>query len=362
MDVTLAPTALQTLWFCLIAFFFLGYFVLEGFDFGVQMNVATFWRRGAGTRGTILKTVGPVWDGNEVWLITGGALIFAAFPEWYATLFSGFYLALLALLLVLIARVCAFKWRDKADGAAWKRSWDLVHVIGGFAPALLWGIAFGNIVAGVAIDENSWMTTSLLGLLNPFALLGGLVFVLLFWLHGTLYLALKVEGRLREDANHLAGLLVWPTILAAAVFLLWFQLAHSNTAVTWISLALAAAALLAVVPLNRARRERLAFAATTTAIALATISLFAGLFPYVLPSTGDPANALTVANASSSAHSLTVMLVALAVLLPVVIAYTIWTYRVFRHRLSDEDGPAPGTELLEKAARRYREAFDQDVG
>ena len=361
MDAMLDPTVLQTLWFFLIAFFFLGYFVLEGFDFGVQMNVATFWRRGVGTRGTILRTIGPVWDGNEVWVITGGALMFAAFPEWYATLFSGFYLALLLLLLVLIVRVCAFKWRDKADSRRWKTAWDVVHVIGGFAPALLWGVAFGNIVSGVEIDQNHWVTTSLLGLLNPFALLSGVVFVLLFWLHGTLYLALKVDGALREDANRLAGRLARPTLLAGAGFLLWYQVAHSHTRLTLIPLAVAAIALMAVVPLNRARREGPAFAATATAIAGAVITLFGGLFPYVLPATNDPVNSLTVANASSSDHTLTVMLVAVAVLIPVVVAYTVWTYRVFRHRISDEENsPAPGAQLLERAAKGYRDAFEQD--
>jgi cytochrome d ubiquinol oxidase subunit II len=359
MEPMLDATVLQTLWFALIAFFFLGYFVLEGFDFGVQMNVAAFWRRGVGTRGTVLKTIGPVWDGNEVWVITGGALLFAAFPEWYATLFSGFYLALLLLLLVLIVRVCAFKWREKHDSERWRTSWDVVHVIGGFAPALLWGVAFSNIVAGVAIDQNHWVTTSLLGLLNPFALLGGIVFVLLFWLHGTLYLALKVEGELREASHRLAGVLVWPTIVAGAAYLLWFQLAHSNTWLTLIPVAIAAVALVAVVPLGRARREGLAFIATTTAITAATVSLFGGLFPYVMPASNDPANSLTVANASSTEHTLTVMLIALAILLPIIIAYTIWTYRVFRHRITDEDSPAPGAGLVEKAKQGYRDAFEQ---
>lgn len=359
MDAMLSPTLLQAVWFFVIAFFFLCYFVLEGFDFGVQMNVGAFWKRGVGARGTLLKTIGPIWDGNEVFLITGGALMFAAFPEWYATLFSGFYLALLGLLLVLIVRVCAFKWRDKVDGVRWRTGWDAVHVISGFAPALLWGVAFGNIVAGVAIDQNHWVTSSLLGLLNPFALLSGVVFVLLFWLHGTLYLTLKLEGPLREDANRLAGILVWPTIVAGAAFLLWFQFAHSHSWLTLIPVALAALALLAVVPLNRARREGLAFGATTSAIAGASISLFGGLFPYVLPATNDPANSLTVANASSTEHTLTVMLVALGVLLPIVLAYTFWTYRVFRHRITDAETPAPGAELLEKAKRGYRDAFDQ---
>ena len=359
MDAMLDPTVLQTLWFAIIAFFFLGYFVLEGFDFGVQMNVAAFWRRGPQKRGTILSTIGPVWDGNEVWLITGGALMFAAFPEWYATLFSGFYLVLLLLLLVLIVRVCAFKWRDKVEDPRWGTAWDVVHVIGGFAPALLWGVAFANIVAGVDIDTNRWVTTDFLGLLSPFALLGGLVFVLLFWLHGTLYLTLKIEGELRDAANRLAGILIWPTILAGAVFLLWYQLAHSTTQLTWVPLLITALALLAAFPLNRRRREGWAFGATTTAIAGASITLFAGLFPNVLPAANDAANSLTVANASSTEHTLTVMLIALAVLMPVVIAYTIWTYRVFRHRVTDEDVPAPGSELLEKAKQSYREAFDQ---
>lgn len=359
MDAMLEPTVLQALWFAIIAFFFLGYFVLEGFDFGVQMNVAAFWRRGPAKRGTILQTIGPVWDGNEVWLITGGALLFAAFPEWYATLFSGFYLALLLLLLVLIVRVCAFKWRDKVDNPTWTTVWDVIHVIGGFVPALLWGVAFGNIVAGVEIDANRWVTTDFLGLLNPFALLGGLVFVLLFWLHGTLYLTRKIDGELREAANRLAGILVWPTIIAGAAFLLWYQLAHSNTALTWIPLLIAAVALVAVIPLNRTRREGGAFAATTTAIAGAAITLFGGLFPYVLPATNDPAHSLTVADASSTEHTLTVMLIALLVLMPIVIAYTIWTYRVFRHRITDEDAPPPGAELLERAKQEYRQTFGQ---
>lgn len=360
MDAMLDPTALQTLWFAIIAFFFTGYFVLEGFDFGVQMNVAALGRGSTARRGTILRTIGPVWDGNEVWVITGGAAIFAAFPEWYATLFSGFYLALLLLLLVLIVRVCAFKYRDKQDSPRWKNSWDVIHVIGGFAPALLWGVAFSNIVAGVGIDGNHWVTTSLLGLLNPFALLGGLTFVLLFWLHGTLYLTLKTEGELREDAHRLAGILVWPTIVVGAAYLLWFQLAHSHQAWTWASIAVAALALIAVVPLARMRREGWGFAATSLAIAAAAITLFGGLFPFVMPASNDLANSLTVANASSTATTLTVMTWAFVIIMPLVLAYQGWTYWVFRHRVSGDEGPVPGSGLVEKARRGYRQAFEQD--
>lgn len=359
MDALLEPTWLQTLWFALIAFFFLGYFVLEGFDFGVQITVGALWRRGSGTRGTLLRTIGPVWEGNEVWLITAGALMFAAFPEWYATLFSGFYLALLGLLLVLIVRVCAFKWRDKVDDRRWRTVWDAVHVLGGVVPPLLWGVALSNIVAGVAIDENRWVTSSVVELLTPFALLGGVVFVLLFWLHGLLYLALKLEQPLRGRVRSLAGIMVWPTTAAGAAFLLWFQLAHSNAGWTWIPAVVAALALIAVVPLNRAGREGFAFAATTGAIAASVITLFGGLFPYVMPAVNDPALSLTVAGASSTEHTLTVMLIALAVLLPIILAYTVWTYRVFRHRVGDDDSPAPGSALLEKAKQGYRDTFDQ---
>ncbi|MFC0673313.1 cytochrome d ubiquinol oxidase subunit II [Brachybacterium hainanense] len=360
MDALTDPTGLQTLWFLLIAVLFTGYFVLEGFDFGVEMNVLALGRGDERRRGTILTTIGPVWDGNEVWLLVGGGAMFAAFPEWYASLFSGFYLPLLLILVALIVRVCAFKYREKSENPRWKQTWDAVHVVGGLLPALLWGVAFANIVAGVALDENRWVTSSLLDLLNPFALLGGVVFVLLFWLHGTVYLTLRTEGPLREDAHRLAARLIWPTILAGAAFLLWHQLAHSGRALTWIPLVLAALALVAVVPAVRARRDGLAFAATAAAITLASAQLFGGLFPNVLPASNDPALSLTVMNAASSEHTLLIMTVATLILLPLVLAYQAWSYWVFRHRITGEDSPAPGAGLVRGARDRYRAAFEQD--
>lgn len=354
------PTLLQTLWFALIAFFFLGYFLLEGFDFGVEMNVLALGKGDTERRGTIISTIAPIWDGNQVWVIVAGASIFAAFPEWYASLFSGFYLALLLLLVMLIVRVCAFKYRAKHDSPTWTRTWDWIHILSGFLPALLWGVAFANIVKGVAIDPNSWVTTSLLGLLNPFGLLGGVVFVLLFWLHGTLYLTLRTVGELRAGANRLAGILVWPTIIAGAVFLIWYQLAYSNSALTWLPLLVAAVALVAVAVLNRMRREGAAFMASLTAIGGAGVTLFGGLFPYVLPATNDAANSLTVAGASSSEHTLLVMTIAVVVFMPIVLAYQFWAIRVFRHRIGSEDDPQPPS-LTERARDAYREAFDQDA-
>lgn len=359
MDPVITPTALQTLWFVLIAVLFLGYFVLEGFDFGVEMNLAALGKGDTERRRTMLRTIGPVWDGNEVWLLVGGGAMFAAFPEWYATLFSGFYLALLLILLALIVRVCAFKYRDKHDTPLWKGTWDTLHVISGFLPALLWGVAFSNIAAGVAIDQHRWITTDLLGLLNPFALLGGIVFVLLFWLHGTLYLTLRTDGELRADANRLAGKIIYPTIIGGAVYLIWAQVAYSHTLLSWIPLVIAALALVAVIPLNRMGREGLAFGMTSLAIGAATVQLFAGLFPYVLPASNNVANSLTVANASSSEHTLLVMTIATVILLPIVLAYQVWTYWVFRHRVTGDDAPMPGSRLMQKAKKGYREAFGE---
>lgn len=354
------PTTLQIVWFFLIAILFAGYFVLEGFDFGVEMNVAALGKGDADRRGRILSTIGPVWDGNQVWLLVGGASIFAAFPEWYGTLFSGFYVALLLLLLVLIVRVCAFKYRGKSDNPTWLKTWDWIHVISGFVPALLWGVAFANIVAGVDIDSKRFVTTSLLGLLNPFGLLGGITFVLLFWLHGTVYLALKSVGAIRDDANALAGKLAIPTIVAGAVFLIWNQLANANTMLTWIPLLIAAGALVAALVLNRMRREGLTFVATSIAIVMAGVQMFGGLFPDVMPARNAAENGLTVANASSTEHTLTVMLIAVCVFLPIVLAYQVWAYWVFRARVgSVEEGSQPRT-LSERATAGYRAAFEQD--
>ncbi|MCS6710835.1 cytochrome d ubiquinol oxidase subunit II [Brachybacterium sp. EF45031] len=352
-------TALQTLWFILLTVLFLGYFVLEGFDFGVGMNVAAIGKGDDTRTRQVLRTIAPVWDGNQVWLIVAGGAMFAAFPEMYATLFSGFYLALLLILVALIVRVCAFKYRDKIDNPTWHRTWDIMHVIGGLLPALLWGVAFANIVQGVGIDENRWITTSLLGLLNPFGLLGGLVFVLLFWLHGTLYLALRTTGEVRERAHSLAGKLIIPTIVGGAIFLIWAQLAYSRSVLTWLPLLVAALALVAVIPLNRARKEGLAFAASSLAIAAATIQLFGGLFPYLLPARGDDALSLTVANASSSEHTLMVMTIATVILLPIVLAYQVWTYWVFRRRVTEDEVETPAGGMWAMVRSRYREAFDQ---
>lgn len=357
-------TFLQTLWFILIAVLFIGYFILEGFDFGVGMNVFGLGKGNEKRKDQILRTIGPVWDGNEVWVLVGGGAMFAAFPEWYATLFSGFYLALLLILVALIVRVCAFKYRTKVNNPSWKLAWDWMHFLGGLLPSLLWGVAFANIARGIGMEANaagnSVVTSSLFDLLNPFALLGGIVFVLLFWLHGTLFLALRTDGDVRHDANALAGKLTIPTIVGGAVFLIWAQIAYSNAAWTWIPLILAALALVAAFVTNRAGKEGLAFASTSAAIAFATAQLFGGLFPNVLPAANDPSLSLTVMNASSTEYTLTVMTIATVILLPIVLAYQVWTYWVFRHRVTGDDNPATSGNLLDKARKGYRQAFDTE--
>ena len=333
---------LPEIWFVLIAVLFIGYFVLEGFDFGVGMLMSVLGRGKGETADTrrrvILNTIGPVWDGNEVWLITAGAAMFAAFPEWYATLFSGFYLPLLLILVALILRVCAIEYRSKIDDAKWRRRCDQGIAIGSWVPAVLWGVAFANIVRGVDINADKEVTTGFFGLLSPYALLGGATFALVFALHGAVFLALKTGHEVRADAVRLAARLAVPAVPVAGAFALWTQLAHGK-GWTWIPVLCAAAALIAVVALTRAELEGWAFALTTVAIVGVGVLLFGSLFPNVMPSTLDPAWSLTIENASSSPYTLKVMTWAMALLGPVVLAYQGWTYWVFRQRISTHHIP-----------------------
>ncbi|MCW1805327.1 cytochrome d ubiquinol oxidase subunit II [Brachybacterium squillarum] len=360
MDPLLAPTGLQIAWFALIALLFGVYFVLEGFDFGVQMNVGTL-ARDDHERHTLLSTIHPVWDGNQVWIITGAAAIFAAFPEWYATLFSGFYPVLLLLLFSLIVRVVAFTYRDARPGDAWRRAWDGIHVATGFLPPFLWGIVLGDVVAGVEIDQNRWVVTSAAGLLQPFALLTGVVLVLLFWLHGSHYLTLKLQGELRERARRRARLLMLPALLGGAALLLWYQLAYSHQSWTWAPLLVAALALVGTLLAQRGRREGLTLVGTGVAILAAAATLFGGLFPYVMPSTGLEGTGLTVAGSSSTPHTLTIMLVVTCILVPMILVYQSWAYWVFRHRLN-EDGSTRATvkPLAARLAEGHRRAFEAE--
>ena len=322
---------LPTVWFILIAVLWIGYLVLEGFDFGVGILLPIIGRNEPERR-AMLRTIGPVWDGNEVWLLVAGGATFAAFPEWYATLFSGFYIALFAILVALIVRGIAIEYRNKRPGLTWRTRWDWAIAIGSFVPALLWGVAFGNIVQGVPIDADKEFTGTFFTLLNPYALVGGVTTLLLFVTHGAHFLALKTEGDVRDRANRIAVFSGLASAVAAVVFLAWTLYLSGNPA-AMVTTVLAALALVGGILANRVRREGWAFLGTALAIALAVVTLFVALYPDVMPSSTNPAYSLTIDNASSTQYTLSIMTVVAVIFTPIVLVYQGWTYWVFRKRV-----------------------------
>ncbi|ONM49627.1 cytochrome d ubiquinol oxidase subunit II [Nocardia donostiensis] len=334
---------LQEFWFVLIGVLFTGYFVLEGFDFGVGMLMPILGRGSDVRRRVLINTIGPVWDGNEVWLITAAGAMFAAFPEWYASMFSGLYFALLILLVALILRVCAIEYRGKIDDPVWRARCDLGIGIGSWVPAMAWGWVFANLVRGVPLNEDKQIVGSVLDLLSPYALLGALTTGLLFVLHGAVFVSLKTGGEVRADAHRAARLLLAPTALVVGGFGLWTQLAY-GTDWTWIPLGLAVLGLVGGAAACLAHRDGWAFTGTALTVAAASTLLFGSLFPDVLPSTIDAAFSLTVANASSTPYTLKVMSWAALLVTPVVLGYQGWTYWVFRKRITVDHIP-PGIGL-----------------
>jgi cytochrome d ubiquinol oxidase subunit II len=330
---------LRDIWFLLIAVLWIGYFVLEGFDFGLGI-LLPFLGRTDGQRRALINAIGPVWDGNEVWVLVAGGATFAAFPYWYATLFSGFYLALFLILAALIIRGVAFEYRGKRDSAAWRKGWDWAIFLGSAVPALLWGVAFANIVAGVPIDKNMEFTGNLLTLLNPFALLGGVVTLTLFMTHGAAYIALKTEGELRERANRALVLIGLVAAVAAVLFLVWTQI-QSLVVVSAVASVLAALALVGALLANLLKREGWAFIGTALTIALAVVALFLHLYPNVMPSSTNSAFNLTITNASSTDLTLTIMTIVAVIFTPLVLLYQGWTYWIFRKRISADRVPDP---------------------
>jgi cytochrome d ubiquinol oxidase subunit II len=331
--------ATTTVWFIIIAFLWTGYFFLEGFDFGVGALLPVLGRDDAERR-VLINTIGPVWDGNEVWFIVAGAGTFAAFPEWYATLFSGFYLPLLAILLALIVRGVAFEYRGKRPDARWRRRWDRAIFWGSVIPAFLWGVAFANLVRGVPLDAAHEYAGTPGDLLNPFALLGGLTTLTLFVLHGAVFVALKTTGDVRRRANRVARVMVIAAIAVGGLFLLLTQLLYGKP-VTWLTVAAAAAGLAVAAVAGARGREGWAFAGTGTAIAFAVATLFLALFPHVMPSTLDAANGLTTTNAASSPYTLKIMTIVALTFTPLVMLYQGWTYWVFRRRIGARHIPGP---------------------
>ncbi|MFI9591793.1 cytochrome d ubiquinol oxidase subunit II [Nonomuraea sp. NPDC052265] len=318
---------MENVWFVLIAVLWTGYFLLEGFDFGVGILMPVLSREEADRR-AVLRTIGPVWDGNEVWLLVAGGATFAAFPEWYATLFSGFYLPLFLILLALIARGVALEYRGKSDNT---RGWDRALFWGSLLPAFLWGVAFANIVRGVPLNAEHEYTGTLLTLLNPFALLGGLATLLLFTLHGAVFLALRTTGDLRLAAARMAKSISPAAFLVVMAFLLLSD--GGGGALRWAAVALVALGLIGAVAATVRGRDGWAFTASAVAVVALVCAIFSGLWPNVMPAL-DPANSLTVTNAASSPYTLTVMTWVAAVFTPLVLAYQAWTYWVFRRRLT----------------------------
>ncbi|WP_292834001.1 cytochrome d ubiquinol oxidase subunit II [Microbacterium sp.] len=329
---------LATVWFFIVGVLFVGYFVLDGFDFGVGMSLP-FLGKDDVARRQIINTIGPVWDLNETWVIVAGACLFAAFPEWYATLFSGFYLPLLLILLAMIIRGVSFEYRHQREGLRWKKGFDRMIVIGSALPALLWGVALANIVQGVPIDADHEFTGSLLTLLNPYGLLGGVTTLLLFFTHGVYFVALKTDGQVRTDARKLAGRSGLVTVIVAAIFLAWTvgsSFGNAAPAVALVVVCAAAAAVLLIASLlaNARDREGWAFGFGAGTVVFAVLTLWLALFPNVMPSSTDPAFNLTIENASSSPYTLMIMTWAAVIFLPLVLLYQGWTYWVFRKRVS----------------------------
>ncbi len=330
---------LGDLWFILIAVLYIGYFVLEGIDMGVGI-LLPFLGKDETRRRMMINTIGPHWDGNEVWLLTAGGATFAAFPRWYASLFSGFYLPLFLMLLALIVRGVAFEFRSKDASPRWRATWDWAIFIGSFIPALLWGVAFSNFVRGVAIDANQNIVGSFFDLLNPYALVGGLATLAVFTLHGAIFLMLKTSEPLSSETRRLAWRLWIGTIVVGAVYVVYSYFAtdiESKLGVNPGPIPIGAlAALLLSGYFIRIKRDGWAFGMTAAGILLAVVTIFMTLHPRVMVSSLNPDWSLTIQNTSSSPYTLQIMSIVALIFVPIVLVYQGWSYWVFRKRITQK--------------------------
>jgi cytochrome bd ubiquinol oxidase subunit II len=349
----------QTFWFIAIALLFTGFFVLEGFDFGVGM-LHTVVGRSDDERKLAIGTIGPLWDGNEVWLVVAGAGMFAAFPGWYATMFSGFYLAIVLLLVALIARGVSFEFRERREGERWGRTWDTLMTAGSLLAPLLIGVALGNLLHGVPINSRQEFTGNFLDLLNPYSLYVGVTILAICVLQGATFMALKTGGQVRRRAGQLARRSAPVAATAVLAFAVWTQVISGRGVIPGPVQLIAVLALIAVTWLLRDGREGWAFTMTTIAMATVVLTIFVDLYPRVMVSSTSAANDLTVHNTSSAPYALKVMTVVVALLFPVVVAYQAWTYYVFRRRvgLPDPDHErrlqAPGRAAAQAEAEAVR--------
>ncbi len=326
---------LNTLWFILIAVLFTGFFFLEGFDYGIGI-LLPFLGKDDTDRRVIINTIGPVWDGNEVWLITAGGAMFAAFPNWYATLFSGFYVALVLMLLALIVRGVAFEFRSADKNPVWRATWDWAIFFGSLIPALLWGVAMSNLLLGVPIGENMAFEGNFWSLISPLSLLGGLTTLIGFTLHGALFLALKTEGEVQNRARKLAS---WLWLIVGTLVLVvsgvgFFNLSPDARPGLWpVVVPLTEVLLMLAGLMSGQKRDGLAFIMSGLAIVYSTAMFFVALFPSVMISSLNDDWSLTIYNAASSPYTLRTMSWVALIFVPIVLAYQGWTYWVFRKRI-----------------------------
>ncbi|WP_395657140.1 cytochrome d ubiquinol oxidase subunit II [Nocardioides sp.] len=325
--------SLATTWFVVVAVFWVGFFVLEGFDFGVGV-LHRFLGRNEGERRQAIEAIGPVWDGNEVWLIVGGAAIFAAFPDWYATWFSAGYLALMLVLVALILRGISFEWRTKLDGARWRSTFTWTMVVGSALTPLLLGVALGDLLAGLPIDSSAEFTGGFVDLLTPYGLLLGVTLLVLCLVHGATFLALRTDGAVRQRAHGFARRAVWLALVLVVVWAVWTVTISDGGPWRIAAACVSPVAAAVAVVLLREQRDGRSFAATAVTIGGVVGALFANLYPTVMVSSTSAANDLTVSGAASGDYALKVMTVVALVMLPVVLLYQGWSYWVFRRRVT----------------------------
>ncbi|GAA1394408.1 cytochrome d ubiquinol oxidase subunit II [Catellatospora coxensis] len=328
--------SLADLWFIAVAVLWTGFFILEGFDFGVGMLHGVVGRDDAGRRMAV-SSIGPLWDGNEVWLVVAGAAMFAAFPGWYATMFSSLYLALVLVLAALIVRGMSFEYRDKDKHPRWRRTWSTLLTVGSVVAPFLLGVGLGDLLHGLPIGADQEFAGTFADLLPPYSLFVGLTFVLLCALHGATFLALKTTADVRERATRLTRRLAPVTALAVLVYITWSHVISGKGFFPNVIEIAAVLAVLAAAWLAGDGKEGWAFTATTFAMATSVLVIFTNLYPRVMVSTMGAANDLTLANTASGSYALKVMTVVLVVMLPVVILYQAWTYHVFRQRVTAAD-------------------------
>jgi cytochrome bd ubiquinol oxidase subunit II len=343
--------SLPTLWFWLIALLWSGYFLLEGFDFGVGMLLPVL-PRDAGEQSMMFESIGPVWDGNEVWLVVAAGATFAAFPAWYATMFSGFYLALLLILVLLIVRVVSFEWRERHESPKWRAAWLGLNALGSIGAPFLWGVALANLLHGVPLGTSHQFVGDFLDLFSGYTVLAGVTVVCLFALHGGTYLMVRTTGGFKGRAAGVARILSVPAIVTALAFLAWtVVVAHNrnsrSVAPVAIVGALTAAALLLAAAAVRLRREGWAFAFTGLSAIGIVATLFTGLYPRVMVSNPSFANSLTLTNAATGHYALKVITIVAAIFVPLVLVYQGWTYYVFRQRLAGEPIASPIAKVVD---------------